>query len=505
MASNIVPNFGMSLLHPKPYTLHLMIDLANLTVVAASKLLASGATTSEQLTKLYLAAIAEKNPKLNALLNTYESALDDARAADAKRASGAAVGSLCGIPIVVKDNILVAGKKASAGSRILENYVAAYDSTVAAKLKEAGAVLIGHANMDEFAMGSSTETSHFGVTRNPWDLDRVPGGSSGGSTAAVAAGLAPCALGSDTGGSVRQPAALCGVVGLKPTYGRVSRYGLMAMSSSLDQIGPVTRTVEDAALVMQAIQGADPKDATTVSSPDVFVPELETNNVKGLQIGLPKEFFVDGMDERIKNSVLDAVRLLEKAGAVVKEISLPHTKYALAAYYVNMPAEVSSNLGRFDGIRYGHSVSGMSLLDTYERTRAEGFGPEAKRRIILGAYVLSAGYYDAYYRKAMKVRTLIKRDFEEAFKEVDVIAGPTSPSVAWKLGEKFDDPITMYLSDIYTISANLASLPALSMPCGFADGLPIGLQLHARWFDEASLYRAGMFYQSQTDWHLRTP
>lgn len=481
------------------------IDFSNLTVATAGKLLAEGKTTSVELVKASLAAIAEKNPKLNALVDTYESALEDARKSDELRAGGAEMGPLAGIPIVVKDNILVAGKKASAGSRILENYVAAYDSTVAARLKAAGAILIGRANMDEFAMGSSTESSHFGPTRNPWDMNRVPGGSSGGSAAAVAAGFVPAALGSDTGGSVRQPASLCGVVGLKPTYGRVSRFGLMAMASSLDQIGPLTRTVEDAALIMQAIQGADPKDATTVSSPDVFVPQLEKADVKGLRIGLPKEYFVDGMDARIKAAVMDAVRVYEKAGAIIREVSLPHSEYALAAYYVNMPAEVSSNLGRFDGIRYGHSAQGSSLLDTYERTRGEGFGAEAKRRIILGSYVLSAGYYDAYYRKAMKVRSLIKRDFDEAFKDVDVIIGPTSPSVAWKLGEKFGDPLTMYLSDIYTISANLASVPALSLPCGFADGLPIGLQLHARAFNEAVLYRAGMFYQSQTDWHLETP
>ncbi len=497
-------------------------EFSNLTIAAAGKRLAAGEVTSEALVQASLKAIAQKNPELNAVVSTYESALEDARAMDKRRAEGADLGPLAGIPMLVKDNMLVAGQCASAGSRILENYKAAYDSTVVSRLKKAGAILIGRANMDEFAMGSSTETSFHGPTRNPWDMSRVPGGSSGGSAAAVAAGFVSAALGSDTGGSVRQPASLCGVVGLKPTYGRVSRYGLMAMASSLDQIGPLTHTVEDAALVMQAIEGADAKDATTVQLPDTFIPALETMDVKGLRIGLPKEFFVKGMDTHIKTAVMNAVAEWESAGAMVREISLPHTKFALAAYYVNMPAEVSANLERFDGIRYGYSAAGETLLDTYERTRAEGFGAEAKRRIILGTYVLSAGYYDAYYRKAMKVRTLIKRDFEEAFKDVDVIAGPTSPSIAWKLGEKFDDPLTMYLSDIYTISANLASVPAMSLPCGFAsvqggspldrragasggNGLPIGLQLHARPFGEADLYRAGMYFQSRTTWHLQTP
>ncbi len=479
------------------------VDLNNLTVAGAAKRLADGSVTSEELVKASLAAIEEKNPKLNAFVSTYERALDDARAADARRAGGGEVGPLHGVPVAVKDNILVAGERVSAGSRILENYVGAYDAAVVVRLKAAGAILVGRTNMDEFAMGSSTETSHYGATRNPWDAERVPGGSSGGSAAAVAAGLVPAALGSDTGGSIRQPASLCGVVGLKPTYGRVSRYGLIAMASSLDQIGPLARTVEDAALLLAAIQGADPKDATTVSSPDAFVPALETEGVKGLRVGLPREFFVEGMDERVKDLVTDAVRVLERGGAEIREVSLPHAPSALAAYYVNMPAEASSNLGRFDGMRYGLSMPGARLEETYGRTREEGFGPEVKRRILLGTFVLSAGYADAYYRQAMKVRTLIKRDFDEAFKEVDVLAGPTSPSVAWKLGEKFDDPLTMYLSDIYTISANLAGVPALSLPCGFADGLPVGLQLHARPLDEASLFRAGMFYQAKTDWHAR--
>jgi aspartyl-tRNA(Asn)/glutamyl-tRNA(Gln) amidotransferase subunit A len=365
-------------------------------------------------------------------------------------------------------------------------------------------VLIGRANMDEFAMGSSTESSHYGNTKNPWDTSRVPGGSSGGSAAAVAAGYAPAALGSDTGGSVRQPAALCGVVGLKPTYGRVSRYGLMALASSLDQIGPITRTVEDAAILMRAIEGKDAKDSTSVEA-ESYIPEIDQPNVKGLRIGIPKEYFLEGMNGDVKDAVMEAVSKLEAAGAIVKPISLPNAEYALATYYLVMPAEASSNLARYDGIRYGYSASADSLKETYERSRGEGFGAEAQRRIILGTYVLSKGYYDAYYRKALKARELIRRDFEAAFKDVDVIATPTSPTTAWKLGEKFNDPLTMYLSDIYTISANLAGIPALSMPCGFSDGLPIGLQLMGRPFDEATLYRTGIAYQSLTDWHTRTP
>ncbi len=485
------------------------MDIRTLTVAEAAHKLADGSLTSEALVSASLKEIKAANPDVNALAGTYEGALDAAREADRRRAAGEAPGPLAGIPVAVKDNILVKGEIAAAGSRMLAEYRASYDATVTARLKAAGAVLVGRANMDEFAMGSSSETSFHGPTRNPWDSSRVPGGSSGGSAAAVAAGFVPAALGSDTGGSVRQPASLCGVVGLKPTYGRVSRYGLIAMASSLDQIGPLTRTVEDAALVLRAIEGPDPKDATTAQLPETFLPELETDGVKGLRVGLPKEFFVEGMDPRVKDAVMKAVLVLEAGGATVREISLPHSAYALAAYYVNMPAEASSNLARFDGVRYGHAVPGDTLAETYAASRSEGFGGEVQRRIMLGAYVLSAGYYDAYYRKAMRVRTRIKRDFEEAFKDVDVIAGPTSPSVAWKMGEKFNDPLTMYLSDIYTVSANLAGVPAVSMPCGFvSEGgaeLPAGLQFHARHFNEAALFRAGMFYQAQTDWHRRAP
>ena len=468
--------------------------------------LATKERSCEEIISSCLETIESKNEDLNALLSVEkETALAQAKSIDKKIAAGKELGALEGAPIIIKDNILVQGWKASAGSKMLENYVAAYDATVIARLKRAGAILLGRANMDEFAMGSSTETSHFGPTKNPWNENRVPGGSSGGSAAAVAAGFAPCALGTDTGGSVRQPASLCGVVGLKPTYGRVSRYGAIAMASSLDQIGPLARTVEDVALVMQAIEGKDPKDATSVELSSANIAELIEKNIKGLRIGLPKEYVVEGMDAGVKKAVMEAVKTLEKAGAEIIDVSLPHTEYALAAYYIDQPAEASSNLGRYDGMRYGFSSSGDSLLDSYEQSRGRGFGREVQRRIMLGSYVLSKGYYDAYYRKALQVRSLLQKDFVEAFKNVDVIAAPTSPSVAWKLGEKFDDPLTMYLSDIYTISANLAGIPALSIPCGFVKGLPVGLQLMGKLFDEARLYRVGVAYQELTDWHSRMP
>jgi len=463
----------------------------------------SGRRTAESVVRESLDAIESQNEKLNALLGTYASAIEDAKEIDRRIAAGEDVGVLAGVPIVMKDNMLVKGERCSAGSRILENYDAPYDSTVTTRLRAAGAVLIGRANMDEFAMGSSTENSHYGPSRNPWDVSRVPGGSSGGSAVAVAAGFAPIALGSDTGGSIRQPAALCGIVGLKPTYGRVSRHGLMALSSSLDQIGPFARTVEDAELVMSVMQGKDEMDATSAEEAKEVVG-AKAEGVKGLRVGVPKEYFVEGMDESIRKSVLDAVAEFERAGAEIVPISLPTAEYALAAYYVIQPCEAASNLGRFDGIRFGYSSEGQTLLETYERSRGEGFGAETQRRIILGTFVSSAGYSDAFYKKASKVRTLIKRDFDEAFKRCDVIAAPTSPSLAWPIGEKFADPLSMYLSDIYTVSANLATIPAMSVPCGFVDGLPVGLQLMARPFDEDVLYRAGKFYQSVTDHHLKT-
>lgn len=482
-----------------------MVDTAKTTATEIAAKVAAKEWSAEEVVRAYLERVDADNGKLNALIGVAADVLEQARAIDARIAAGEDVGPLAGVPVVLKDNMLVKGWHASAGSQMLENYDAAYDATVVKKLRAAGAVLLGRGNMDEFAMGSSTESSHFGPTRNPWDVTRVPGGSSGGSAVAVAAGFVPLSLGSDTGGSIRQPASLCGVVGFKPTYGRVSRAGLIAMSSSLDQIGPFARTVEDAALLFDVIQGDDALDATTVANEPVAVGALRERDVKGLRIGIPREYFIEGIDERVKAAVMDAVHTLESAGAIVKEISLPHTEYALASYYVIMPSEVSSNLGRLDGIRYGFSVGGATLRETYDKSRGEGFGPEVRRRIMLGTFALSAGYYDAYYRKALQMRSLIKQDFDEAFKEVDVIATPTSPCLAWKLGEKSADPLTMYLADIYTVSANMATIPGLSVPCGFADGLPIGLQFMARAFDEASLFRVGGCYQDLTEWHLRQP
>lgn len=475
------------------------------TIKEVKRLFEQKEMTSVELVSLCLDRIKKRNEDLNAVLEVSSTALEEAKEIDIRRAHGEDVGSLAGIPIITKDNILVQGWGNTSCSQVLEGHRSAYNATVIGRLKKAGAILLGRANMDEFAMGSSTESSHFGPTKNPWDTTRIPGGSSGGSVAAVAAGFVPMALGSDTGGSIRQPASLCGVVGLKPTYGRVSRYGLMAMASSLDQIGPITQTVEDAALVMQVIEGKDPHDATSVELTQTSVPEIMQTTLEGMKLGIPDEYFLEGMDKEIKRLVMEAVSELEKGGAKVERISMPHAQYALAAYYVIMPCEASSNLGRFDGLRFGYHSMGENLTETYERSRGEGFGAEVKRRIMLGSYALSAGYYDAYYRKALKVRTLIKQDFDEALKRVDAIVTPTSPSIAWKLGEKFGDPLTMYLSDIYTITANLATVPAMSIPCGFSQNLPVGLQLMGRPFDEQTLYRIGMYYQSATDWHKRTP
>ncbi len=481
------------------------MDVSTLTIKQASEKLASGELTAESLTKGYLERISEKDGDIHAFVSLSQTALDEARTVDARRAAGESLGPLSGIPIGVKDNMLVQGWETTSGSQVLESHMSAYNATVVDRLRSAGAILIGRTNMDEFAMGSSTETSHHGVTNNPWQKTKVPGGSSGGSAAAVAAGLVPAALGSDTGGSIRQPASLCGVVGLKPTYGRVSRYGLMALASSLDQIGPLTHTVEDAAMMLEAIEGRDPKDGTSVELSNTTVPSLIEKSVDGMTLGVPKEYFASGMDSRVARVVQEAIAELERAGAKIQEISMPHSEYALAAYYIIQPAEASSNLGRFDGLRYGYHSGGENLQETYERTRGEGFGTEVKRRIMLGSYTLSAGYYDAYYRKALKVRTLIKRDFDEAFKNVDAIVGPTSPSVAWDIGAKFNDPLAMYLADIYTVTANLATVPGMSVPCGFVDGLPVGLQILGKPFDEYSLFRIGATYQDRTSWHTQTP
>ena len=415
------------------------------------------------------------------------------------------------IPIAIKDNMCTSGQEITCSSRILKGYVAPYDAGVIEKVKQSGGTILGFANMDEFAFGSSTESSCYGPTFNPWDLTRVPGGSSGGSTASVAADEALWALGSDTGGSIRQPASFCGIVGMKPTYGRVSRYGLIAFASSLDQIGPLTKDVTDCALLMNIIAGYDERDSTSVNEPVPDYTKALINDVKGIKIGVPKEAFVDGLDPQVRAAVEAAIEQLKKQGAIIKEVSLPNTPYSVATYYVIATAEASSNLARFDGVRFGlrkspASVRKNALIDMYEETRAQGFGDEAKRRIMLGTYVLSSGYYDAYYLSGQKVRTLIKQDLDEAFKECDVILTPTAPTTAFKVNEKVSDPLSMYLSDIYTIPANLAGIPSISVPCGFnKEGLPIGLQLMGRAFDEEMLLRVSYAYEQNTPWHTKKP
>jgi aspartyl-tRNA(Asn)/glutamyl-tRNA(Gln) amidotransferase subunit A len=431
-----------------------------------------------------------------------EIAMDAAAEADKRRKAGDA-STLLGIPLAVKDNMCTEGIKTTCASKILANFIPPYDATVVQKLKQAGSVICGKPNMDEFAMGSSTENSGFFITRNPWDLERIPGGSSGGSAAAVAAGECIAALGSDTGGSIRQPAACCGVVGLKPTYGRVSRYGLVAFASSLDQIGPITKDVTDAAILMNVIAGHDPKDST---SANIAVPDFTAalkKDVKGMKVGIPREYFIEGMDPDVEKAVREAVKTLEGLGATVREVALPHTAYAVATYYILATSEASSNLARYDGVKYGVRAEGAKdLLDMYMKSRSQGFGPEVKRRIMLGTYALSAGYYDAYYKKGQQARTLIKRDFDDAFKSVDIIATPTAPTAAFKIGEKSADPLQMYLSDIFTISVNLAGIPGISIPCGFTkNSLPIGLQLLGRHFDEESILHASFAYEQATEWH----
>ncbi len=413
------------------------------------------------------------------------------------------------IPIAIKDNMCMQGIETTCASKILQGFKSPYDATVIRKLKDSGAILVGNTNMDEFAFGSSTENSAFGPTRNPWNLDCVPGGSSGGSAAAVAANEAIWSIGSDTGGSIRQPAAFCGVVGLKPTYGRVSRYGLIAFASSLDQIGPFTKDVRDSAMLLNIIAGYDPMDSTSADVPVPDYTKALTQDVSGLKIGIPKEYFIDGLDAEVKAAIDESIKVLKDCGAEFVEISLPHTEYAVATYYIVATAEASSNLARFDGVQYGlrsfpEKVRKSSLIDMYEESRDQGFGPESKRRIMLGTYSLSSGYYDAYYLRGLKVRTLIKNDFEKAFESVDAILTPTSPTTAFKVGERSDDPLSMYLSDIFTISANLAGIPAMSMPCGFSqDGLPIGLQLLTKAFDEEMLFRIAHTYEQNTEWHKR--
>jgi aspartyl-tRNA(Asn)/glutamyl-tRNA(Gln) amidotransferase subunit A len=412
---------------------------------------------------------------------------------------------LTGIPIAIKDNMCTKGILTTCASKILYNFIPPYESTVTAKMKEQKYLPIGKTNMDEFAMGSSTENSAFYPTRNPWNLQCVPGGSSGGSAAAVAADECIAAIGSDTGGSIRQPASFCGVVGLKPTYGRVSRYGLVAFASSLDQIGPLTKNVSDAAAMLSVIGGHDPLDSTSAPSGLPDYAEVLGRDIKGMKIGIPKEYFVEGMDQEVGDTVREAIKKLESLGAIPVAVSLPHTEYAIATYYVVATSEASSNLARYDGVKFGFRREGKDLMEMYMKTRAEGFGAEVKRRIMLGTFALSSGYYDAYYKKAQRVRTLIKQDFEKALKEVDVIVTPTSPGTAFRLGEKTTDPLQMYLSDIFTISANLAGVPAVSIPCGFSGDMPVGLQIIGGHFDEASILKVAYAYEQSTDWHVRRP
>ncbi|UWG96052.1 Asp-tRNA(Asn)/Glu-tRNA(Gln) amidotransferase subunit GatA [Dehalobacter sp. DCM] len=461
--------------------------------------------SSVELTRTYLNHITVADPSVKAFLSvTADTALAQAADADRKIANGEKLGPLEGIPMAMKDNMCTSGIATTCGSKILKNFVPPYDATVTERLQAAGAVLAGKVNMDEFAMGSSTENSGYHPTANPWDLERVPGGSSGGSAACVAAREVPFALGSDTGGSIRQPAAFCGVVGLKPTYGLVSRYGLVAFASSLDQIGPLTTSVRDNAMVLNAIAGHDPKDSTSVpyATPD-YTQFLE-NNVKGLKIGVPDEYFAAGLDPRVADVIKRAIKTFEDLGAIVESCSLPHTEYAMPAYYIIAPAECSSNLARYDGVRYGYRAETEDMITMFKRTREEGFGQEVKRRIMLGTYALSSGYYDAYYLKAQKVRTLIKQDFDNAFNQYDILLSPTTPTTAYTMGEK-SDPLAMYMGDVYTIPVNLAGLPGISIPAGFIDGLPVGMQLISKHFGEGTLYRAAYTFEQNTTYHQEIP
>ena len=454
-----------------------------------------------------LERIARLDPELHAFLHvTAEDARREARGWDDRYArDGEGLPPLAGVPIALKDNLCTRGIPTTAGSRVLAGWVPPYDATVVARLREAGAIILGKTNLDEFAMGSSTENSAFGPTRNPWDRTRVPGGSSGGSAAAVAGGFVSLALGSDTGGSIRQPAGFCGVVGLKPTYGRVSRYGLIAFASSLDQIGPITTSVADAALLFSVLAGRDPRDATTADVPPSDPRADLDGGVRGLRIGLPREAFGEGLEPEVRTAVMDAAQTLRGQGATLVEVTLPSITYALPTYYLIATSEASANLARYDGVQYGLRLGGSDLYEMYTQTRGQGFGAEVKRRIMLGTYALSAGFYEGFFLKAQRVRTLIRRDFEAAFAAADVLLMPTSPTTAFHLGEKTDDPLQMYLADVYTIPVNLAGLPALSLPCGFSGGLPVGLQMIGRPFDEAVILRAAQTYERATEWHLRRP
>ncbi len=483
-----------------------MTDLHEKSLSELAAGIAAGDFTSVELTRALLERVAEHGEKLNAFVTvTADLALAAAEAADAVRAAGEG-GALNGVPIVHKDIFCTRGVRTSCGSKMLDNFVSPYDATIVERLASAGAVVLGKANMDEFAMGSSNETSWYGPVRNPWDLERSPGGSSGGSAAAVAARLTPAATATDTGGSIRQPAALTNTVGIKPTYGRVSRYGMIAFASSLDQAGVITRTAEDAARLLGVMAGFDERDSTCLDEPvPDYVAELG-DSIEGLKIGVVRQHFDEGLDAQTGVRVRDAIAALESLGATAVEVDMPNIDLSVPTYYVVAPAECSSNLSRFDGVRFGHRADkAEDLLDLYCRSRGEGFGDEVKRRIMTGTYVLSAGYYDAYYLKAQQVRQLIADDFKKAFQQVDVIAGPTTPTPAFRLGDKTGDPITMYLNDIYTIGANLGGFPALSVPCGFVDGLPVGLHLVGHHFDESALFRCAHAYQQVTDWHAQCP
>ena len=475
--------------------------LAQLSIALESKKI-----SSEELTRLYIERCNKHNNSLNCFITiTEEEALKKARRADKKRASGD-YNPLTGIPIAQKDIFCTNGIKTTCGSKMLDNFVAPYDATLIKKMNDAGFIMLGKTNMDEFAMGSSNETSFYGPVKNPWDDCRVPGGSSGGSASAVAARLSPAATGTDTGGSIRQPSSFCGITGLKPTYGRVSRYGMVAFASSLDQGGPMTQTAEDAALIMNIIAGFDEHDSTSTEKPADNYTEKLNNSIKGLKIGLPKQYFDENLDNNVAGVIENGLKELEKLGAKCVDVELPHTELSIPAYYVVAPAECSSNLSRYDGVRFGHRCKEpKDLSDLYCRSRQEGFGKEVKRRIMTGTYVLSAGYYDAYYIKAQKIRQIISNDFQNVFKNVDIIAGPTTTGVAFKLNEKLNDPISMYLSDLYTVSVNLAGLPAISVPSGFINKLPVGMQLIGNYFQESLLMNVAHQYQKVTDWHQKIP
>ncbi len=481
-----------------------MTELHTLTIAAARQALDAGDTSSVELTEALLERITALEPQINAFLTiTGEQALAQARAADEQRGSGS-LSPLHGIPLAVKDVLCSQGIPTTCASQILDGFVPPYDATVVTALKQYGAVMLGKANCDEFAMGSSTENSSYKTTCNPWDLTRVPGGSSGGSAAAVAASFVPGSLGTDTGGSIRQPAALCGISGLKPTYGRVSRYGLIAFASSLDQIGCMAWTVEDLALILQVIAGQDALDSTSADEPVPDYRAALTGDIRGLRLGVPREYFAEGMEgiePGVEQAVRTAIDVLRDQGVEIVYVSLPHTRYALPTYYIIAPAEASANLARYDGVRYGRRAAGETMWEDIERTR----GSEVRRRVMLGTYALSAGYYDQYYRRAQQVRTLIRRDFQKAFEHVDLIITPTSPGIAFRIGQNTNDPLAMYLNDVFTLPASLAGVPGLALPCGFSEGMPVGLQLLGQPFDEATLLRVGDAYQRVTDWHRQRP